>query len=61
MISAVSDAAADRVVAEWTAWVKTPDAPGGSAPGEAVHQPADSAGADVDQAGQAEQGDKRGE
>jgi hypothetical protein len=30
-ISAVSEAEADRAVAAWTAWLKTPDAPGGSA------------------------------
>ncbi len=31
MISAVSEALSDRVVAEVTAWLNTPDAPGGSA------------------------------
>src|ERR1035438_249212 len=30
-IRTVSELAEDRVVAEWTAWVKTPEAPGGSA------------------------------
>ena len=59
MIRAVSDAAEERDVAELTAPVNTPDAPGGSAVFNPLTRSLDRAGAEAQQAGDAEYRDQR--